>query len=162
MWARSRSIRARGSASSGAASAVASRAPAASNAPARSMASAACQRPASPQRCLGRQGRRPLQERGGRGEAAARLRAARRTLQLLGDRLVGTLGRASAVPRPAIRIELLVGRPSERPMGLASLRPCCGLVGGGAHQRVPEPHACADLYQTGRLRRTRRGGFDAE
>ena len=58
---------------------------------------------------LGRQHRRALEECGRRGQAPARLRAAGRALELLGDVLVGTRRGLSPVPGAAVGIDLRIG-----------------------------------------------------
>jgi hypothetical protein len=108
------------------------------------------------------QGRRLLEERRRRGEAAARLRPPGRALQLAGHRLVGAFGRVGAVPRPAIGVQLRVGRLRERSVDLAPLRRRRGPVGGRSHERMAEAHPCADLDQARRLGRGCRVGADAE
>ncbi len=103
-----------------------------------------------------------LQERRGRRQPAPGLRPAGRALQFAGCVLVGPVGRTSAVPRPAVRVQPRVGRVGEGPVDLASLGRGRGPVGGRTDQRMPEPHPRADLDQGGRLGRFRRGGPDAE
>jgi len=62
--------------------------------------------------------RRPLQEGGRRGDAAAGLCATGGALQLAGHRLVGSLGRMGAMPRSTVGIQLRIGRVGQRPMDL--------------------------------------------
>ena len=64
------------------------------------------QRPLRPARGVGRQRGRALQERGRRGQPAARLSAARRALELGRDVLIGPRRRLRAVPGAAIGIDL--------------------------------------------------------
>ena len=92
----------------------------------------------------------------------ARLRPVGRALQFAGYGLVGPVGRTSAMPRPAIRVQPRVGRVGEGPMDLASLGCGRGPVGGRTDERMTEPHARADLDQACRLGRSRRLGPDAE
>jgi len=61
----------------------------------------------SPSR-VGSQLGRPLQERGGRRDAAAAPRPVGRTFQLAGDRLVGSWRRLCTMPRSAIGLELRI------------------------------------------------------
>ena len=77
-----------------------------------------------------RQRRRSLQERRRRGQAPARLRPSGRALELVGHRLVGTLGSVGAMPRAAVRIQLRIDRAGERPMDIASLGRGRGPVDG--------------------------------
>ena len=72
---------------------------------------------------VGGQRRRALQERGRRGQAAARLRAAGRALELRGDVLVGPGRGLRPVPGAAVGIELRIGDLGQR-AGAASCRSC--------------------------------------
>ena len=106
----------------GPASAVASSPSAASNAPAWTLHCAAASIRSDAECRIDRQGRRALQERGGRREPAACLGPARGALELDGDVVVGARGRLRAMPRPAIGVGFGVGgrgrarraRPADR------------------------------------------------
>ena len=103
--------------------------------------------PAAPRRVGGQRGRL-REERGGRGSAAAGPRTPGRAFELLGHRLVGTLGRVGAMPGAAVGVELRVRGRRQRPVDVTPLRRGRRAVGGGAHQRVPEPDPGADLDQS--------------
>ena len=120
------------------------------------------QRPRAPRRRVGRQLGRPLQERGRRRDAAAGLGPAGRALELGGDRLVGSRRRVGAMPRPAVGVELRVGRLGQRAVHLRRSPRRRRAVGRRAHQRMPEPHPCAELDQPRRLGRRRRVAPDPE
>ena len=72
-------------------------------------------------RGVGRQLGRALQERGGRRQPAAALRAVGRARHLRRHRLVGRRGRVRAMPRAPVGIELRVGRLGERPVHVAAV-----------------------------------------
>ena len=111
---------------------------------------------------LGRQCRRALEECGRCGQASARLRAAGRALQLLGNGRVGPRRGLGTVPGPAVRIDLWVGDLCKGAVGVVPLLKRRGLVRRGADQRVAKPHARVDLDQSG-LDGGRRGlGPDGE
>ena len=103
---------------------------------------------------------RALQECGRGGEAAARLRPARRELELARDLLVGPRRRGGQVPRAAIRIDVAVGGLRQREVGGPALRRRRRPVDGRAHQRMAEGHALADRQQP--VRRVDRGEPDPE
>ena len=109
-----------------------------------------------------RQHGRALQEGGGRGEPAARLRSGRRMLELRGDVLVGHGRRLRPVPGASIRVDVRIGRFREGAMGLAAL------VGGGcpvhgrARQRMTEHDTGAQVEQAVRSERLRRRLGDPE
>ena len=111
------------------------------------------QRPGGATRGVERQRGRALEEGGGRGESAARLRARRGTLELRGDVLVGHRRRLRAVPGAAIRVGLGIGRLGERAMDLAPL------LGGGcpvdrrANERMAEDDAGREREQAAPTRR---------
>jgi len=99
----------------------------------------------------------PLQERRGRRQPAAALRPAGRALQLAGYVLVRPVGRASAVPTPGESgVQARVGRLGEGPVGPHAARVRgAGPVSGERDERMTEPHARADLDQSGCLGRSR-------
>ena len=92
-----------------------------------------------------------LEERGRCGDAAARLRAPGRALQLVGQGLVETRSRVRAMPRAPIGIGLGIGRLGEREVHLTAVRNGCRLVDRRAHQRVTEPHKGTEVDQPGGL-----------
>ena len=63
-----------------------------------------------------RQHRRPLEERGGRGEPASCAGAGGRLLQLLGDVLVRPARGVGEVPGAAIGIDRRIGDVGQRPV----------------------------------------------
>ena len=73
-------------------------------------------------RGIARQRDRTLQERGRGGEAAARLRPARRELELARDLLVGPGGRSGQMPRATIRIDVAIRHLRQRQVGRPALR----------------------------------------
>ncbi len=82
-----------------------------------------CQRALGAPCRVGRQLGRALTERGGRRQAATRLRPARRSLELRGDVLVEARRRVRAMPGAAVGIQLRVRGVGQRPVdGLASVR----------------------------------------
>ena len=74
------------------------------------------ERSRSPAGGVGSELGRPLQERGRGRDAAAALCAVGRALELVGHRLVGPRGSVGAMPRPAIGIDLRIGRLGQRTM----------------------------------------------
>ena len=92
-----------------------------------------------------------LEERGRCGDAAARLRAPGRALQLVRQGLVETRSRVRAMPRAPIGIGLGIGRLGQREVHLTAVRNGCRLVDRRAHQRVTEPHEGAEVDQPGGL-----------
>ena len=160
--ARNTSTRARWTSSSAPASAVPSRASAAPGAPASCLACAAASA-----RCARRAGSgvssvSPLQERGRCGDAAAALRPAGGALELGRDVLVGPGRRLRAMPGTAIGIDVGVGGLRQRLVHAAAVLRRRGPVDGRAHQRMPKPHAGAELEQAGRDRGRRLPGSDTE
>ena len=75
------------------------------------------ERPVGSPRGIAGQRDRALQERGRGGEAAARLRPARRALELARDLLVRTGRRGGQVPCATIRIDVAIRRPPPAPGG---------------------------------------------
>ena len=115
------------------------------------------QRPADPARRLRRQSGRPLEERGGGGQATADLRPAGRTFQFHGDLLVRLARGQGAVPGTAVRIGRRVRDVGQRSVHVLPFGQRRGPVGGRADQRVPEPYPGADLGQASLGRRLRGG-----
>jgi hypothetical protein len=113
------------------------------------------QRPLPTPRRVHGQRHRPLQERGRRGQPAARLGPAGRALELGGDLLVGPEGGLSPVPGPAVGIRFLVGGLGQGPMHRLALLRRRRPVGRRPHQRMPKQHPGADLQQGGLGRRAR-------
>ena len=104
-----------------------------------------------------------LVEEGGLGcRSAARLRPARRALELFGDRLVGADRRTRAMPGAAIGIERAVGDLGERTMHGLALAGRGGAIDGRPHERVREAHAMVELEQLGRGRGVSRLDRDLE
>ena len=95
---------------------------------------------------FGCQHRRTLEERGRRGQAPARLRPARRALQLLGDVLVGPRRGVGPVPGAAVRIDLWISGLRQGAVHVLPLLKRCRPVGRRAHQRMPEPDPSAELH----------------
>ena len=110
----------------------------------------------------GRQHRRALQERGRRGQASARLRAAGRALELGGDVLVGPGRGLGPVPGAAVGIDLRIGDLRQGAVDVLPLLQRRRPVGRRAHQRMPEPHAGAEFQQAGLGCRRRRLRGDPE
>ena len=96
-----------------------------------------------------RQRRGALEEGGGSGQAAARLGAAGGLLELAGDGLVGACRRRGEMPGAPVRVDPRVGRVRQCRADAAAFVRSCGAVDGGAHQRMAEPDAGADLDQVG-------------
>ena len=107
------------------------------------------EQPLRPAAGFGGQHRRALQERGRRGQAAAGLGPAGRTLQLGGDVLVGPGRGLGPVPGPAVGIDLQIGDLGQRTVHGLPVPQRRGPVGRRPHQRVPEPHVGAELDQAG-------------
>ena len=104
-----------------------------------------------------------LLEKGRRGgESAASLGASGGTLEFDRDLLVGPERRVCEMPRPAVRIDPLIGRLGERAVDGVSLRKRRRTVGGRADERVSEPHPGAELEQPNLGSRSRRLGSDPE
>ncbi len=104
-------------------------------------------------RGIGSQLGRPLQEGGGRRNAAAALRPAGRALQLIRHPLVGPGRRLGTVPGASIGIGLLIGRLGQRSMHLLAVARVGGPVGRRADQWMPEPHPDTEFDQRGGLGR---------
>ena len=92
---------------------------------------------------IARQNDRAMQERGCRGQAAARLRAAGGLLERRGDRLVGPRCGCGQMPRATVGVDAAVGRLCQGQMDLPALLSGRCSVYGGAHQRMTEGHALA-------------------
>ncbi len=120
------------------------------------------QRTSGPARRIGRQLGGAFVEGGPRGQAAPRPRPTGRALQLGGDVLVEPGRRLCALPRPAIGIDVGVGRLRERlvdaPAVLRRRRP----VDRGPHERMAESHLGAELDQSGLGGRDRRARPDPQ
>ncbi|MEI5010650.1 hypothetical protein RB196_28230 [Streptomyces sp. PmtA] len=106
-------------------------------------------------RGVGRQFRRPPQERGRRGGSSPPLGPAGGAFQVGGDVLVGLRGGVRAVPRPAVGIAAGVGGLRECPVRRPAVR--CGrpAVDGRAYERVVEAHLGAELDEPRSLGRRR-------
>ena len=85
---------------------------------------------------IARQSDRAMQERGCRGQAAARLRAAGRLLERQGDRLVRPGCRSGQMPRAPVGVDAAVGRLCESQMDLPALLSGRRSVYSGPHQRM--------------------------
>ena len=92
---------------------------------------------------------RPLQERGGCGHPAARLRPTGRPFEFERHLLVGPGGGAGAVPRSPVRVGLGVGGIGERAMDAVAVLRRRRAVGGGSDERVRELDALTDREQSG-------------
>jgi hypothetical protein len=92
---------------------------------------------------IARQNDRAMQERGCRGQAAARLRPAGGLLERHGDRLVGPRCGCGQMPRATVGVDAAVGRLCQGQMDLPALLSGRCSVYGGAHQRMAEGHALA-------------------
>ena len=105
------------------------------------------ERPVGSSRRVAGQRDRALQERRRGGEAAARLRPTRRSLELERDLLVGTRRRRGQMPRTTIRIGIPVGRLRQRQMRRSALseRPRTGTPpsapADGGRSRAPRAPA---------------------
>ena len=110
---------------------------------------------------IARQNDGAMQERGCRGQAAARLRAAGGLLELRGDRLVGPRCGGGQVPRATVGVDSTVGRLCQGQMDLPALLSGRCSVDRGAHQRMTEGHALSEREQRVRLR-VRGGERDPE
>ena len=119
------------------------------------------QGPPAPLRRIRAQLRRARKERCSR-RAPTGLRPVGRALQLGGHRLVDTHRRVSTMPRPAIGIDLRIGRLRQRPMRRSPLGRGCRPVYRGPHQWVPEADTGSDLDQLRVFCRGERAPFDAE
>ena len=146
--ARSSSMRACPSSSSGPASAIARSRCAASKAPAPRLACAASSALLSSPFQFAGQCDRALEERSRSSLAAASLGAAGGQLELVCHRLVGPGGRGSQMPCPTIRIEMRVGDLRERQVGRPSLRGVGEPVDGRAGQWVQERDALVHHQQS--------------
>ena len=107
---------------------------------------------------------RPLQERGGRGQPAAPLRAVGRARHLRGHRLVRRRRRMRAMPGATVGIEDRVGRVGERPVHVAAVARVRRAVDRRADERMREAHASRRARSTRRPRpaaRPRRRSRDA-
>ena len=93
------------------------------------------------------QGDRPLQERRRGRHSAAGLGPLGGPLELGGHVLVRPGRGGGQVPDPTVRFGLGVDRLGQGEVGGAAVLGGPGGVRGGAHQRVPEPHAGVDLEQ---------------
>ena len=109
---------------------------------------------------VGSERRRPLEEHRRRRQPATRLRSLGRALQLGGEILVSSERSLGAVPRPAIRICLRIGRFGQRTMDRLPVGQRRGTIDRRAHQRVMKPDLRSELDQADRL--SRRGRFDAQ
>ena len=105
-----------------------------------------------PLRGIARQNDRAMQERGCRGQAAARLRAAGGLLERRGDRLAGPRCGCGQMPRATVGVDAAVGRLCQGQMDLPALLSGRCSVYGGAHQRMTEGHALSEREQPVRLR----------
>ena len=146
----------------GPASAAVSSCRAASSAPASRFARAAASRRRTRSAGSGVSVAALSRKRGGRGDAPARLRAAGRALELLGDLLVGPGGRLGAVPCAPVGMGLGIGGLGERGVQRVALGRGCRAIRRRAHQRVAESDLRADLEQVGVDRRRRGVRIDAE
>ena len=113
-------------------------------------------------RRIGGQRHRSFKERRGRGQPAAGLRPAGRTLELRGNLLVRPGSGLGPVPGPAVRIGLRVGRLGQRRVHLLPVRERGRAVGRRARQRMPEPDPGAELDQARLHRRRPRLDADAQ
>ena len=154
-WARSRSIRARWSSSSGPASRRGQQAASRRERAGLDAGLSGRERAfTAPRRVRGQRGG-ALQEGRRRGDPTAGLRAAGRTLELGGDVLVRSRCRQRAVPRAAIGVGVRIAHLGEgfvHPLSAAERR---GPVDRRAHQRMAELDARADLQQLREPRRAR-------
>ena len=160
--ARSRSIRARWSSSSGPASAVASRPRAVRERAGLDAGLRGRQRAFTAPRRVRGQRDGALQEGGRGGDPAASLRPAGRALELGGDVLVRSCRRQCAVPRAAIGVGVRIAHLGEdlvHPLPAAERR---GPVDRRAHERMAEPDARPDLQQLRGLGGRERAGLDVE
>ena len=105
------------------------------------------ERAVSPSRRVACQRDGALQERGGGGEAAARLRASCRELQLSGDVLVGSGRRQRAMPRTAIGVGLRIARLRQGAVHTLPVARRRRPVDGRAHQWMTEPDPRSDLQK---------------
>ena len=135
---------------------------AASNAPAWKLACAAAS--ARSARRAGIHGQRDgaLQERGRRGDSAASLRPAGRTLELGGDFLARSRRRSGAVPGAPVRVRLGVGCFGEGAMDAVAVVGGGRAVGGGPDEWVRELDAPTYSEQTRVHCRVGRSHVDAE
>ena len=97
-------------------------------------------------RLLG-QRHRALQERRRTSRPGAGLGALGGAFELRSHGLVGPGGRGSQVPHPPVRVGLGIDRLGQGAVRGPALLGRARGVGGRSHQRVPEPHAGADLEQ---------------
>jgi len=105
------------------------------------------QEPLRPANRIGRQDRRPLQERGRRGQPSARLGPPRGALKLHRHVLIQNRRGLRQVPRAAIGISRRVDGLGQRAVHLLQVLSRRGPVCRRAHQRMPEPHLGAELDQ---------------
>jgi len=94
--------------------------------------------------------------------ASARLRAAGRVLQLVGDVVVGAERGLGAVPGTPVRIRVGIGGVGERPVCGAPLLGRRLLVDRRTEERMPERDAAAELEQPGADRGTERVGAEPQ
>ena len=113
-------------------------------------------------RGVGGQRRGALQERRGGGQSAARMRAARRALELGGDVLVRACRRLRAMPGAAVGVVLRVRGVGERTVHRPPLLCRRPAVDRGAHERVEELDARLEPEQVGGLGRRGGAGIDAQ
>ena len=119
-----------------------------------------CEGPLGSPRRIARDGDGTLQQCGCGREAAARLRPARRELQLAGDLLVRPGCGGSEMPGPTVRIDNTVGDLGQRQMGRSALGSAGSPVHGRARQGMSEGHALLQCEQS--VRRVDRGQGDPQ
>nr|BFF16549.1 hypothetical protein GCM10025730_00700 [Promicromonospora thailandica] len=88
---------------------------------------------------------RALEERGRRRRPAAPARSVGGTFELVRDGVVELVRGLRQMPRAAVRVRVRLGRRAQRLMGRAAVRGARGAVDGGAHERMTEADARADL-----------------
>ena len=88
--------------------------------------------------------------------------AARRALELRGDRLVEDRCRARQVPRPSVGVGVRVGRRGERGVDAVAVVRRGGAVDRRADERMRELHPVAHLQQPGVRRGDDGGGLDVK
>ncbi len=93
---------------------------------------------------------------GRRGQPAAALRPPGRALKLPGHLLIRARRGLGPVPGAAVGIDQRIGDLRQRVVRVVSFLNRRRPVGGRAHQRMPEPHPCAELHQARLDRRRRR------
>ena len=115
-----------------------------------------------PARWVRRQPGSFLEEGSRRGQAPTRLGPNCRALELVGHLFVEPRCRVGAVPRPAIGIGTGIGGVRQSLVDVPALRGRRRPVDGRSHERMAEPHLPGEVDQSGRDRRQRRIGPDAE